>query len=512
VKRVLLISSLIVFSSPVCAFDIKGINPVNPLDNTTGTYQQEVEIPVFELKRATLTKNAIKNQYKIAMDKFINSNIRSSYSDFRVLIDSITPNDYVYMRFTQEMASIGFFNLAELAMSKIQDEELASLLENDVKRFYFPAGNLTQKDQFYLAEVYSNIMYNDQSREATSELMKHSTLLVESDYANYLVAFGSMKNGDIKQAKKYINAAISKNPKNLNYKRLKGEILSQSDNPKEAIAIIDDLDKKDISTVVFDKELHSSKQYVLYKTTKNEYWKKYHLAYYYYDKNELNKAITTLQTAISGKKNINKEVFALTAMVYYELKEFEKAQDYAQKALDIDGNNTKSLIIMGDYAFRNQKYSDAQKYYKKASSNDDTYSAQVKLAKTYQKLNNIAKAKEIYSKILKISSRTFEAYYQMALLEKDREIAYLKKAIAINPNFKDAWIDLARISINKNDYENAASFLGVAKYIDDNDSRYYYYNGLVLKNKGLTAEAKKSFEQSVNLDPENNLAKEELNI
>jgi tetratricopeptide (TPR) repeat protein len=270
--------------------------------------------------------------------------------------------------------------------------------------------------------------------------------------------------------------------------------------------------KKDISTVVFDKELHSSKQYVLYKTTKNEYWKKYHLAYYYYDKNELNKAITTLQTAISGKKNINKEVFALTAMVYYELKEFEKAQDYAQKALDIDGNNTKSLIIMGDYAFRNQKYSDAQKYYKKASSNDDTYSAQVKLAKTYQKLNNIAKAKEIYSKILKISSRTFEAYYQMALLEKDREIAYLKKAIAINPNFKDAWIDLARISINKNDYENAASFLGVAKYIDDNDSRYYYYNGLVLKNKGLTAEAKKSFEQSVNLDPENNLAKEELNI
>jgi tetratricopeptide (TPR) repeat protein len=228
----------------VCAFDIKGINPVNPLDNTTGTYQQEVEIPVFELKRATLTKNAIKNQYKIAMDKFINSNIRSSYSDFRVLIDSITPNDYVYMRFTQEMASIGFFNLAELAMSKIQDEELASLLENDVKRFYFPAGNLTQKDQFYLAEVYSNIMYNDQSREATSELMKHSTLLLESDYANYLVAFGSMKNGDIKQAKKYINAAISKNPKNLNYKRLKGEILSLSDNPKEAIAIIDDLDKK----------------------------------------------------------------------------------------------------------------------------------------------------------------------------------------------------------------------------------------------------------------------------
>ena len=71
---------------------------------------------------------------------------------------------------------------------------------------------------------------------------------------------------------------------------------------------------------------------------------------------------------------------------------------------------------------------------------------------------------------------------------------------------------MARISINKNDYERASSFLSVAKYIDDSDSRYYYYNGLVLKNKGLTAEARKSFEQSLNLDPENNLAKEELNI
>ncbi|MBR1460113.1 hypothetical protein IJ596_00565, partial [bacterium] len=335
-RRLFLISIILFLSAPSFAFSINSIKPVNPLENQSGTYQQEVVIPVFELKRATLTKNAIKNQYKIAMDKFTNSNIRSSYSDFKVLIESITPNDYAYMRFTQEMASIGFFNLAELAMSKIQDSELSSLLESDVKKFYFPSSNLTQKDQFYLAEVYSNIMYNDQSREATSELIKHSSLLTESDYANYLVAFGSMKIGDITQAKNYIDTAISKNPKNINYKRLKAEILAQGENPKEAINVIDDLDKKDLSSVIFDKELHSSKQYVLYKTAKNEYWKKYHLAYYYFDKNELNKAITTLQTAISGKKNINKEVYALTAMVYYEMKEFEKAQDYAKKALTIE--------------------------------------------------------------------------------------------------------------------------------------------------------------------------------
>ena len=100
----------------------------------------------------------------------------------------------------------------------------------------------------------------------------------------------------------------------------------------------------------------------------------------------------------------------------------------------------------------------------------------------------------------------------MALLEKDRETAYLKKAIALNPNFKDGWIDLARIEILKEDYDKALSFLGVAKYIDENDFRYYYYLGLVLKNKGLTAEANKNFEKSLDLNPNYNLAKEELSI
>ena len=174
------------------------------------------------------------------MDKFIKSNIRSSYSDFKVLIDSVTPNDYVYMRLSEEMASIGFFNLSELAMSKIEDSSLSSQIEDDIKAFYFPSGNLTKKDQLYLAELYSNMRYNDQSREATAELTKQTALLTDSDYANYVAAFGAMKSGDYKQADKYINQAIVKNPKNLNYKRLKAEIVAQSTNPKDAVNLIKD--------------------------------------------------------------------------------------------------------------------------------------------------------------------------------------------------------------------------------------------------------------------------------
>lgn len=511
-KRVILIILLCSVAQSSMAIDLGNIMPVNPLNKSISTPAQNIVIPSFELKRATLTKNSVKNQYAIAMDKFMQSNVRASYMDFRVLIGSVTPNDYVYMRLTREMASIGFFNLAELAMSKIQDNELASALEEDVKNFYFTSAKLTQNDQLYLGEIYSNIMYNDQSKEATAELTKHSTLLMESDYANYLAAFGSMKNGNTKQAIEYINNAIDKNSKNINYKRLKAEILAQSGDSKNAMKCINEINTNSLKTVIFDDELHASKEYVLYKSSKNEYQKKYHLAYYYYDKGELNKALGVLQTSISGKKAINKDVFALTAKVYYELKEFEKAQDYAKKALDIDKSNVESLIIMGDYSFRQKDYNSAQKYYKSAQGKANDHIAELKLAKTYEKLNNIQKAKESYSKILKVSSKVYEAYYNMALLEPDRQIAYLKKAISINPDFKDAWIDMAKISINKDNFDDALSYLNIAKYIDDNYYRYYYYMGLVLKNRGLTAEAHKNFEQSLNLNPEYELAKKELNI
>lgn len=508
----LIFISLFLFSSPAYSIDMRGVFPVNPLENNPTTYQEVINQPTYQLKRVSLTKNSIKNQYSIALDKFMQSNVRASYQDFKLIIDNIVPNDYVYMRLGKEMATIGFFSLSELAISKIEDNEISHYIEDDVKKFYFPNYSLTYKDQIYLGEIYSNIMYNDQSKEATSELIKQSSLLSVSDYANYLVAFGCMKNGDIKQAVDYIETAISKNPTNINYKRLRAEIFSQLDNPKNGLKYLGDLNHKEINTIVFDKELHSAQQYIYYKTAKNDYWKKYYLAYYYYDEGELNKALRTLQVSISSKKNINKEVFALTSKVYFDLKEFEKAQDYALKSIDIDPSNTMALEVLGDIAFRNKDYKSAESFYKRAMAKDSTYNSEIKLADTYRCLDNVKKAKEIYSKILKSSSNCYQVYYQMALLEKDREMKYLKQSLAINPDFSPAWLELARVEINRDDFDKALSYLSVAKYIDEDDYRYYYYLGLVLKNKGMISEARKNFEKSLNLNPDYILAKEELSI
>ena len=356
------------------------------------------------------------------------------------------------------------------------------------------------------------MQYNDQSREATSELSKQVSLLADCDYANYIAAYGSMKSGDIVKAKSYINQAISKNPRNRNYKRLKAEILSQGDNPKEAMNSFNELADANFKTVLFDDEINSTKEYVLYKSVKNDYLKKYHLAYYYYDNKEYNKAIGVLQTSISGKKSINKDVYALYAKVYYDMKEYEKAQNYAQMALDIDKSNLDAQLVLGNIASRNKDYQSAIKHFKKITGKSSDYAPEIALAQLYLTQKDIQKAKEIYSKILKVSSKSFMAYYQMALLEPDREFEYLKKAISINPDFVDAWIDLARVAIKKDNLDNAITYLKTAKFLGDTDCRYYYYLGLVLKHKGLTAEAKENFEYSLKLNPEFELSKKELNI
>ena len=68
------------------------IQPANPLSGSPS-----VEFNFFEPKRATLTKNDVYNQYAIGLNRFMQSNVRSAYADFTVLIESIQPNDYAYL-------------------------------------------------------------------------------------------------------------------------------------------------------------------------------------------------------------------------------------------------------------------------------------------------------------------------------------------------------------------------------------------------------------------------------
>lgn len=503
-KLFLTFSIIAIASSPCFAEGFDSIQPANPL-SPMPIPSNTIALPV---KKAVLTHNSLHNQYAIAFDRFMQSNVKSAYGDFKVLVETMDESDFGYVQLAQRMADIGFFNLSDMAVSKIDDKHLYDYLIEDMKLYYFPSKKLKKDDEIYLGEVFSNVMYNDQSKEATAELVKNTSLLENSDYANYVASLGYLKSNDLINAETYINKAIGMNNQNLNYKKLKAEILSQGKKPQNALKMVEYIKAQRLYSTDFTRKVNSLEQFVLYKSKKNYSEKMYHLGYYYYCENELAKSVRTLQGAFTSKKKFNKDVYSLLARVYFDTNDFEKAQDNAQKALKIDGNNSQALLVLGDLSFRTKDYKTALKFYKNAQNND--IESSVKIAKTYEQLGKEKKALEIYDRLLKTYNNCYEAYYKIALHDKSKEIAYLKKAIAINLNFKDAWIDLGRCAIESQNFKDAKKYLAIANYIDENDFRYYYYQGVLAKKQGQ--DSAYYFKKSLSLNPDYEPAKEELKI
>ena len=93
--------------TPVFADGFDFLKPADPL--------LQMPLPVntiaLPIKKATLTHNSLHNQYVFAFDRFVQSNVKSAYMDFKVLIETMADNDYAYMKMAENMADIGFFLL-----------------------------------------------------------------------------------------------------------------------------------------------------------------------------------------------------------------------------------------------------------------------------------------------------------------------------------------------------------------------------------------------------------------
>lgn len=462
----------------------------------------------------SLTKNDSFYNFNTATDKFVECNVRASWEDFRSLIRNSPDNDFMLISYANKMADLGLFDLADYASSKIRDKVIGDVSTDAMKRFYYPRKKMKLDTELMLAEAYSNILYNNQSSEAVNELLKNESALANYDYANYLIALGSYQSNFFTRAAKYINLAILQNPTNLNYQKLKAQILAENNAPAEAIKIVENLKKQDLYSYEYERKINSLEQFILYKTEKQQWAKDYHLGYYYYYENDFSKTIRTLQSALATKKKANEGlIYGLMSRAYLNMNEFEKAADTAKKSYKINSRNYNALVTLGDLSFKDNNYKQALCYYKKAASEDKkSYTPLVKEGLAYQKLSNDKKASEIYAKVLKTHSDSWEAYYYTALLDSDKQkqTIYLKKSLAVNPMFENGWIELAKTDIEKGNYDIAQKYLSNAFYIDENDFRYYYYQGLVNVNLGNLEQAKYNFKKCLKLNSNFSGAKKEL--
>jgi hypothetical protein len=238
------------FTSVVFAADIN-LNSNNYQGRSE--YSINLDRGIINSKTIDLSENDTSVNLISATDKFVQCNVRSSWEDFKILIDTTGDNDFIYISFANKMADLGLFDLATLAGSKIRDKDIAGASIDAMKKFYYPKKNLKLDDELFLAETYSNILYNNQSSEAANELVQNTQIMSNYDYANYVAALGYYKANNFKQAAKYIDIATQQNS-NLNYQKLRAEILAELKNSK-ALEIVDNLKKQNLHSYEYENKI-----------------------------------------------------------------------------------------------------------------------------------------------------------------------------------------------------------------------------------------------------------------
>ena len=427
--------------------------------------------------------NFVKAKFASAENRFAQSNVKASYDDFNDLIQRASHDDYVFLVYGMKMAEYGFFDLSDALIAKLDDNSFTSSYVSDIKKFYYPSAMVNPKDVVYLADAYSNIMYNNMAIETTSELL-NSNQASESDYKNYLIALGYYKSNNLPLAIKYINNALVENDVNINYLALKAKILADSNKSAQALKVLAKIKKTEFKTVDFQRKVKAIEEYVLYRTAKAEALKDYHLAYYYHLQNKSLLATKVLQSAVLHAKQYSPLVFSLLGRIYYENEEPLKAQEFASRAFREDRNNYLASLTLADVSYDNRKYEDSLKYYKHAKKLTKDIEPSVGMAKTYLAMEKDKKSKKIYEKLLKKNQFDEDLLVNSLQVFPQKSDYYMPRVASIDISNNDIWLGLANLAIRDKNFNMAATYLNNSYYIDANNFRYYYYLSLVLRAKG----------------------------
>lgn len=464
-----LLISMIILTTPVCAVEVQPLK-----------IKAERTVANMDM---VIKDNFVKAKYASAENRFAQSNVKASYDDFNDLIQRASHDDYVFLVYGMKMAEYGFFDLSDELISKLDENGFTESYVNDIKKYYYPSGMVNRKDVIYLADAYSNIMYNNMAIETTSELL-NSTQAAESDYKNYLIALGYYKSNNLPQALKYINNALVENDNNVNYMILKAKILSDSNKSAQALKLLDKIKKVQFKTTDFQKKVRAAEEYILYKTAKAEALKDYHLAYYYHLQNKSLLATKVLQSAILQAKQYSPLVFSLLGRIYYENDEPLKAQEFASRAYREDNNNYLAALTLADLNYDSRKYDASLKYYKKAKKLTKDVEPSVGVAKSYLAMEKDKKSKKIYEKLLKKNQYDEDLLVESLKVFPQNSDYYLPRVASIDISNNDIWLGLANLAIKDKNFNMAATYLNNSYYIDANNFKYYYYLSLVLRAKG----------------------------
>ena len=426
-------------------------------------------------------------EFKLACQKFAQSNVKTAYREFNKLIHAYDNNDFLYFNLAYEFSQMGLFSLAQNCIVQIDDRQIwVNQIEN-LKNCYFPCVTMSLDEEIYLAELYSDINYNNYSEESLDELSKNQKLLKKLDYANYIMALAYYKNNNYSKALTYINKAIGFDNSNLHYLAFKAQILSDDKKYKESLNIVDELLDKNITLIKFNDSLNQLKEFNLAKSTRNKYNSMYYLANYHFLKNDSQKALRELGYLVSKKKK-NYKAYTLMGLIHFKTGNIEKAKENKnlERSYLINKKYVPTLVGLGNVFYIIKDYSKASIFYKSAIKQDKKcYQGYLGLSVIALENKDIQNASNYIQEASNIKSQHYIVNYIYSKIDKDREEQYLKSTLALNPMFVKGWLNLAKLKFDNNLPELAQDYIYPVKLIAPNNEEYKSFLNTLNENKNV---------------------------
>ena len=195
------------------------------------------------------------------------------------------------------------------------------------------------------------------------------------------------------------------------------------------------------------------------------------------------------------------------AIIFINLKDFQKAKECYEKVVEIDPNSTDAYYNLGLIFKELKEYQKAKSCYEKADNiQPNNTIIQTNLGIIFNDLGENQKAKDCYEKAIKINPDNGKGDYNLGAIYKDsgelqKAKICFRKAIEINPNEQEAHNSLGVIFQELGEYQKAKDCYEKAIEIKPNYGDVYYNLGQLLHERGEYHLAENYFKKAIQIKP-----------
>ncbi len=209
----------------------------------------------------------------------------------------------------------------------------------------------------------------------------------------------------------------------------------------------------------------------------------------YYQLKNYSKALKHFNMAQARFRNEYSIVLWL-AKTKMEMSQWDSAESYLLKAIELRPREYEIYIVYGDIYFRKKAYKQAIRYYQKSLKiSPKRITADLKIGRSYLMLNKYAKAlyhleiaEEIDNKNPKTNLYLGEYHYRQKDYVSSEK--YLKTALRVSPTYVEAMDILFQVFYEMDEWEQAKDLLEKLLAMNPGDLRYHYHLGLALERVG----------------------------